>query len=178
MTVYVALLRGINVGGHNKLPMATLRALATGCGFTDVQTYIQSGNVVFGSRLGATKVATALHHAILAECAIDSRVVIRTGPDLVTVVAQNPFLERGADEKLQHVVFMYPESAPTLSGVDPQFYAPEEVEVIGPNAYLHTPNGVGQSKLATETTMRKLGIVGTVRNWRTVSTLAEMAAAR
>ena len=177
MTVYVALLRGINVGGHNKLPMATLRALATQCGFADVQTYIQSGNTVFSSRLGAAKVATTLHDAILAECGIDSRVVIRTGPDLAAVVVRNPFLVRGTDPKLHHVAFMYPESAPTLDAVDPQFYAPDEVEVVGPDAYLLTPNGVGQSKLATETTMRRLGIVGTVRNWRTVTTLAEMATA-
>lgn len=178
MTMYVALLRGINVGGHNTLPMATLRALATDCGFADVATYIQSGNVVFGSRLGAIKVATVLHDAILAECGIDSRVVLRTGPDLAAVVAHNPFLARGADAKLLHVLFMYPESTPTLKAVDPQFYAPDRIEVVGSNAYLHTPKGVGQSKLATETTMRKLGIVGTVRNWRTVTTLAEMAAAR
>ena len=102
---------------------------------------------------------------------------MRTGPDLAAVVAHNPFLARGADAKLLHVSFMYPESTATLKAVDPQFYAPDRIEVVGSNAYLHTPNGVGQSKLATETTMRKLGVVGTVRNWRTVTALADMAAA-
>jgi Uncharacterized protein conserved in bacteria len=177
VTVYVALLRGINVGGHNKLPMATLRATATGCGFGDVQTYIQSGNVVFTSRLGAVKAASTLHDAILAESGVDSRVVLRTAADLDAVVAKNPFLARGADEKLVHVSFMYPESTPTLAAVDAQIYAPDEVEVIGAHAYLHTPDGMGRSKLANESMMRKLGIQGTARNWRTVTTLAEMATA-
>ena len=177
MPLYVALLRGINVGGHNKLPMADLRATATECGFGDVQTYIQSGNVVFTSRLGAAKVATTLHDAILAESGVDSRVVVRTAADLDAVVADNPFLARGADDKLVHVCFLYEESTPTLDAVDPKTYAPEQVEVLGAHAYLHTPNGMGRSKLANETMMRKLGIQGTARNWRTVTTLAEMAAA-
>lgn len=177
MTVYVALLRGINVGGHNKLPMASLRAVASGCGFGDVQTYIQSGNVVFTSRLGPAKAATALRDAILAESGVDSRVVLRTASDLEAVAASNPFLARGVDAKLLHVSFMYEESTPTLNAVDAQVYAPDEVEVVGAHAYLHTPNGVGRSKLANDTMMKKLGIQGTARNWRTVTTLAEMAAA-
>ena len=177
MTVYVALLRGVNVGGHNRLPMATLRAVATGCGFGDVQTYIQSGNAVFTSRLGVAKVATTLHDAILAETGVDSRVVVRTAPDLATVVNDNPFLARGADEKMLHVVFLYEESTPTVEAVDAPQYAPDEVAVIGTHAFLHTPNGLGRSKIAAEPMIRKLGLHGTTRNWRTVTTLAEMAAA-
>lgn len=177
MTVYVALLRGINVGGHNKLAMADLRATATACGFGDVQTYIQSGNVVFTARLGAAKVATRFHDAILAESGVDSRVVLRTAADLGAIVADNPFLARGVDTKLVHVSFMYEESTPTLDAVDAKIYAPDEVEVLGAHAYLHTPDGMGQSKLANESMMRKLGIEGTARNWRTVTMLAEMAAA-
>lgn len=177
MTVYVALLRGVNVGGHNKLPMASLRASATECGFGEVETYIQSGNAVFTSRLGTAKVATSLHDAILAETGVDSRVAVRTAGDLANVVIDNPFLARGVDAKLLHVSFLYEESVPTLDAVDAPLYAPDEVEVIGAHAYLHTPNGLGRSKIATEPMIRKLGIQGTTRNWRTVTTLAEMAAA-
>ena len=177
MTVYVALLRGVNVGGNNKLPMATLRAVATECGFGDVQTYIQSGNAVLTSRSGAARVATALHDAILRETGVDSRVVIRTRAELEAIVVNNPFLARGADEKLVHVSFMYPESTATLAAVDASVYAPDEVAVIGADAFLHTPNGLGRSKIATESVIRKLGIQGTTRNWRTVTTLTEMAAA-
>lgn len=178
MTVCVALLRGINVGGHNKLPMASLRAIATECGFGDVQTYIQSGNVVFTSPLGAAKVAITLHDAILAETGVDARVVLRTAVDLANVVADNPFLARSADEKMLHVSFLYEQSTPTLAAVDAEVYSPDEVEVIDAHAYLHTPNGFGRSKLATESVIRKLGIQGTTRNWRTVTTLADMAATR
>ena len=175
MTMYVALLRGVNVGGHNKLPMAALRSLADGCGFTEVRTYIQSGNVVFSSRLGAAKVGVKLHDAILAECGIDTRVVLRTAADLATVVVKNSFLARGVDERLLHVAFLYEQSRPTLDAVDAAVYAPDELAVVDAHAYFHTPNGLGRSKLANETILRKLGILGTTRNWRTVTTLAEMA---
>ncbi len=176
MTVYVALLRGVNVGGRNKLPMATLRAVATGCGFGDVETYIQSGNAVFRSPLGAAKVETTLHDAILAATGVDSRVVLRTAAELPRVVIDNPFLARGADEKMLHVTFLYRGSTPMLDAVDAQLYAPDEVAVIGAHAYLHTPNGLGRSKIAAEPLIRKLGLHGTTRNWRTVTRLAEMAA--
>ena len=177
MTVYVALLRGVNVGGNRKLPMASLRAIATGCGFGDVQTYIQSGNVVFTSRRGAAKVASEFHDAILEHAGVDTRVVLRTAADLAEVVAGNPFLARGVDEKLLHVSFLYEESKPNLDAVDAQLYAPDEFEVIGAHAYVSVPSGLGRSKLANDTMLRKLGILGTTRNWRTVATLAEMAAA-
>lgn len=177
MTVYAALLRGINVGGHNKVPMAGLRAVATDCGFGDVATYIQSGNVVFTARPGAKKVAAALHDAILAEIGVDTRVVVRTGAQMHSIVERNPFLARGVDAKLLHVAFMYEESTPTLDAVDPQVYAPDEIAVDGSEAYVCVPNGLGRSKLANETILRKLGILGTTRNWRTVTKLAEMTAA-
>ncbi len=176
MTAYVALLRGVNVGGHRKLPMATLRAVASGCGFRDVATYIQSGNVVFTASLSAAKVASRLHGAIFAETDIDTQVVVRTAANLAAVVAQNPFLARGADEKLLHVTFLYADAMPTVDAVDPSVYAPDALELVGAHAYLHTPNGMGRSKLANDAMLRKLGLTGTTRNWRTCTTLAEMAA--
>lgn len=178
VTVYVALLRGINVGGRNKLPMADLRATAAGCDFGDVQTYIQSGNAVFTSGLGSAKVASTLHDAILAESGVDSRVVVRTAAEVVAVVAANPFLARGVDAKSLHVSFCFGPCDPAqVAAVDSSSYAPDDVELRGSDAYLHTPDGLGRSKIGAESMMRKLGIQGTVRNWRTVTTLAAMAAA-
>ena len=177
MTVYVALLRGLNVGGHNKLKMDALRAIAEGCGFGHVQTYIQSGNVVFSSRAGAAKVSSQLHDAILAESGIDSRVVVRTAAEIDGVLRDNPFLDRATVPKTLHVAFLYDEAVPTFDAVAPASYAPDEVVLGARDAYLLTPDGVGRSKLATESMMRKLGFQGTVRNWATVTTLAEMAAA-
>lgn len=177
MTVYVALLRGINVGGHNQLKMDRLRAIAAGCGYGNVQTYIQSGNVGFSSRAGAAKVATELHDAILASAGVDSRVVVRTAAEIHAVLRDNPFLDRDTDPKTLHVAFVYDDEVPTLYAVPAARYAPDEVVLGTRDAYLFTPNGVGRSKLANESMMRKLGIQGTVRNWATVTTLAEMTAA-
>ncbi len=175
MTTYVALLRGINVGGRT-LKMERLRAIATACGFDPVQTYIQSGNVVFGSRRSAARVSTELHDAVLATVGIDSEVVVRTADQLRGVLDANPWPDRISDPTKVSVCFLYPSSRPTVDAVEPSRYAPDEIEVVGANAYLSTPNGLGKSKLV-EPMMKQLGLQGTVRNWRTVVTLAEMAAA-
>ncbi len=178
MTAYVGLLRGVNVGGSKKVAMADLRTAAAGCGFEAVATYIQSGNVVFTSRKGAKRVASDLHDAILGDIGVDTRVVIRTAAQMHAVLAKNPFLARGVDSKLLHVVFLYEESTPTLDAVEPEVYAPDEITVAGTEAYVYVPNGLGRSKLGNDTVMRRLGVLGTTRNWRTCATLAEMAGAR
>jgi uncharacterized protein (DUF1697 family) len=174
VTVYVALLGGINVGGRT-LRMAALRATAERCGFEDVSTFIQSGNVIFRSRKGATAVTTALHDAILEDAGIDTRVATRTAAQLCTVVDANPFLDRSDDPTKLSVVFLFDGAAPTLSALDPSVYAPDEVNVIGQEAYLHTPNGMGKSKLVPAV-MKKLGLAGTTRNWRSTRKLAGIAA--
>ncbi|MBK5287749.1 MAG: DUF1697 domain-containing protein [Acidimicrobiia bacterium] len=175
MTTYVALLRGINVGGRT-LKMDALRTIAAGCGCAGVQTYIQSGNVVFTSRKGAARVGTELHDAILDGTGIDTTVVVRTAAQLQGVLDANPWPDRVTDPTKVSVGFLYDTSRPTLDAVDPATYAPDEVVVVGIDAYLSTPNGMGKSKLV-EPMMKRLGIQGTVRNWRTVMTLAEMATA-
>lgn len=174
MTTYVALLRGINVGGRT-LKMDVLRAAAEDCGFGAVQTYIQSGNVLFTSRKGARAVGTALHDAILAASGIDSRVVVRTAAQMAKIVTANPYPERISDPTKVSVCFLYDDAAPTPEAVEPDVYAPDEVTVVGHEAYLHTPNGMGRSKLL-EPVLKRLGVLGTVRNWRTTVKLAELAA--
>jgi uncharacterized protein (DUF1697 family) len=174
VTAYVGLLRGINVGGRT-LKMDALRAVAGECGFGAVQTYIQSGNVLFTSRLGAKQVGTQLHDAILEATGIDSRVVIRTAVQLDAVVGANPFADRVGDPTKVSVAFLYDDAVPTLDAVDRSVYAPDDVVVIGSDAYLHTPNGMGRSKLV-EPVMKRLGVLGTVRNWRTTVTLRDLAA--
>ena len=175
MTVYVALLGGINVGGRT-LKMDSLRATAERCGFDDVSTFIQSGNVIFRSRKGAKAVTAALHDAILEDAGIDTRIATRTAAQLQEVVGRNPFLDRSDDPTKLSVTFLFDSVTPTLSAVDPAVYAPDEVQVIGREAYLHTPNGMGRTKLVPAVA-KKLGLAGTARNWRTVTTLVEMAAA-
>ena len=173
MTAMAALLRGINVGGHGKLPMADLRAMAEGCGFSDVATYIQSGNLVFASGKKPPAAARALVEAIAEQSHVTTTVMIRTAAELAAVVADSPFLARGEDPDHLHVVFLGPKDTPPLSDDLPAF-APDEAIVVGSEIHLFTPNGLGRSKLAA-----KLGStrVGTARNWRTVTKLLEMVEA-
>ncbi len=175
MTVYVALLRGINVGGRS-LKMDALRELATRAGFDEVATYIQSGNVVLRSRLSAANVASTLHDAILDDAGVDTTVVVRTAEQLDAVVVGNPWPDRVADPTKVSVSFLYPECVPRVGDVDPEDYAPDEIVVRDADAYLSTPNGMGQSAFV-EPMLKRLGIQGTVRNWRSVTKLAELASA-
>ena len=178
MTVFVALLRGVNVGGRTKLAMADLRAAAEGCGYEQVRTYVQSGNVVFSAprRPSAAKVATTLRKAIAAGSTVDPEVVARTAAQMEQIVAGNPFADRGATDTDLHVVFLADDAKPAgLRDLDLERYAPEELAVVGHEVYLHLPGGMGRSKLGADLLRRK-DVVGTARNWRSVTTLARMAA--
>ena len=169
MTTWIGLLRGVNVGGKNKLPMADLRRIVTELGHTEVRTYIQSGNVLFDAKeKDATKLAIALRKAIEEETSIDCAVVLRTSKELAATVAKNPFPD---DCEHVHVVFM---ESPSEVAFDGAKYAPEEIAIVGRDVYLHLPNGVGRSKLAADVA-RKKQLSGTARNWRTIETLLEMA---
>jgi uncharacterized protein (DUF1697 family) len=178
VAVYVALLRGINVGGKGKVPMADLRALVEGCGFEDVATYIQSGNVVCTApgRRSADAVAGQLEEALAERYPFAPQVVVRTRRQLEAIVAGNPFIERGEDEAVQHVTCFPSSVKPTLE-VDLDRYAPEEAIARGHELYLHLPGGMGTSKLAADLA-RKHKANGTTRNWRTMQKLVELAAER
>ena len=173
VTVMVALLRGINVGGRGKLPMADLRAIATDLGYDDVATYIQSGNLVLSSRESAASVARDLAKAIAAAGHVSPAVMIRTRTQLAKLVRDNPFLTRGEDAGLQHVLFTEGPAKAALAGLDLRSYAPEEAIAVGHELYLFLPNGVGRSKLAVDVGRQK--VVGTMRSWRTVTTVLAMA---
>ncbi len=174
-TTYVALLRGVNLGAHNKVPMAALRSLVESLGHDDVQTYIQSGNVVFRSAAKRGELADDLETAIAGEFGVKTAVVLRTEQELGTTLAGNPFVAGGADEKALHVVFLG--SAPTRASaknLDPDRSPPDEFAVVGAEVFLHSPNGFGRSKLSVDWFERILGRPATIRNWRTVTKLAEL----
>jgi uncharacterized protein (DUF1697 family) len=172
MPTYAALLRGINVGGHNKVPMIQLKAVIESLGHTDVTTYIQSGNVVFTSRKNVTP--AALGRAIKDEFGFDITVVLRTSSELQRVVTDNPFAR--ADLKTVHVGFMASKpSAVAVRALDADQFAPEEFAIKGSNLYLHLPNGMGRTKLPAYLD-RKLKVPTTVRNWNTVLKLLELTA--
>jgi len=176
-TAHVALLRGINVGGKNGLPMQSLRALFADAGCSDVRTYIQSGNVIFrASPSLARRIPAVIEQAISDQFGLRVPVVTRTTAGLRDVVIGNPFLPRATDTATLHVAFLG--AKPTeaqVATLDPNRSPPDEFAVRGREIYLRLPNGVGRSKLTNAYLDSKLGTTSTLRNWRTVLRLAELA---
>jgi uncharacterized protein (DUF1697 family) len=171
----VALLRGVNVGGRSGLAMSDLRNITEAAGFAPVRTYIQSGNVVFGSRRSDTmSVAKALRAAIAQATSLDPDIAVRTRAELAAIVRGNPYLKRGADPAHLHVVFLTGATKAAKPKLELDCYAPESVTAKGRELYLLLPNGIGRSKLAADLA-RGEGATGTARNWRTVTKLLEMA---
>ena len=173
---YVALLRGVNVGGRNKLPMADLRdifAEAGGC--VAVQTYIQSGNVVYEAAQDmAERVPEIVTLAIRKRFDIETAVIVRSREELRQVADSNPF-DTSGDPRLLHVAFLQDTpGAESVTRLDPDRSPPDAFAVRGRNVYLHYPNGVARSKLTNEYLAAQLQTVSTTRNWRTVLTLLEM----
>jgi uncharacterized protein (DUF1697 family) len=176
-TSYVALLRGINVGGKNKLPMADLAAMFTAAGCSGVRTYIQSGNVVFEAPAAvAGAVSGEVGRAIEAGFGYRIPVILRTAEELGAVLRNNPFLAAGADPQTLHVTFLSAEPLPArVAALDPGRSPPDELVVQGREIYLRCPNGYGNTKLTNAYFDAKLAATTTVRNWQTVEKLAEMA---
>ena len=171
---WVALLRAVNLGGANKVPMAELRELLSGAGFGDVRTYIASGNVLLDGPRKRSTVAGELEHLIADAFQVKTTAVMRTPKELATVVAGHPF---GADTSQSHVVFLAerPDSraARELGAAD---HSPDRALLVGADVYLRYPAGVQGSRLSAARLERLLGTPGTHRNWRTVVALAELAA--
>jgi uncharacterized protein (DUF1697 family) len=170
----VALLRGVNVGGHGKLPMADLRVMAEELGYGDVATYVQSGNLVLSTSDGAAKVARDLAAAIEAGSSVAPAVMVRTRSQLAKVVRDSPFLARGEDEVHLHVLFVDGPATRCTKALDLDSYAPEEAIAVGKELHLLFPDGVGRSRLAVALGRPK-GTVATMRSWRTVTKLLAMA---
>lgn len=173
----VVLLRGVNVGGANRLPMAALRAALADVGFDDAQTYLQSGNVVVTGRdrAPAGGVAGAVRSCIAERFALDIAVVVRSAADMDGVVAANPFVAlEGVLPTQLHVGFLDRIPAPqAAASVDPDRAPPDRLELHGQELYAYCPNGLGRSKVFNGVE-RLLGAIVTVRNWNTVSRLRDM----
>lgn len=170
MPTHVALLRGINVGGRNKVAMADLREVVASLGYADVATYVQSGNVVFSA--DAPK-AGAIEAAVKERLGVSPAVVVLSRDELERVVARNPWPDE-PDGKHLHVVFSAgePDAAVVKAAVE-KFGGDDAARVVDGTLYLHTPNGLGRSKLAAELA-RRGPKDGTARNWTTVTKLLGM----
>jgi uncharacterized protein (DUF1697 family) len=176
--VHIALLRGINVGGKNQLPMKALAEMFATLGCSNVSTYIQSGNVVCEAHdVLAPKLPKAIEKAIGESYGYRIPIVMRTRDELVRVTTDNPFLLAGADPSKLFVMFLADApSAERIASLDPKRSPGDEFAIRGRDLYLFLPNGVGSSKITNAYLDSKLGTVSTGRNWRTVLKLAELSA--
>jgi uncharacterized protein (DUF1697 family) len=169
---YIALLRGVNVGGR-KVSMTDLRARFDTLGHTDVRTYIQSGNVVFTAQAGQpARVRAAIEAALANDFGFDITVLLRTPAELAQVVKRNPY---GTDA---YVTFLDGAADKTRrSAIDSAPFAPDEFKVHGQEVFVRCPNGYGRTKINNTFFERKLATKATTRNWNTVTTLLEWATA-
>jgi uncharacterized protein (DUF1697 family) len=174
---YVALLRGINVGGKNPLPMKELLALFAAAGCSDVRSYIASGNILFNAASSlAARIPELVGGRIEARFGFQVPLVLRTGAELAAVAKNNPFLQPGADVSRLMVMFLaHKPSARSVAALDPNRSPPDEAVVRGREIYLRCPNGFGRSKLSNSWFDSQLATMSTGRNWRTVLKLLELA---
>ncbi|HVT11380.1 MAG TPA: DUF1697 domain-containing protein [Fimbriimonadaceae bacterium] len=173
---YVALLRGINVGGKNILPMKDLAALFVEAGCAEVRTYIQSGNVLFRADPDVAEDAPEIVSAMILErFQIRSPIILRDLHSVETVIAGNPYLKEGVPPEEIGVLFLG--SVPEVESVaklDPARSAPDRFEVVGRDVYLHLATGFAKTKLTNDYFESRLRTPSTARNWRTVLKLREM----
>jgi uncharacterized protein (DUF1697 family) len=183
MTSFVALLRAVNVSGQNRLPMAELRELLSGIGLRDVQTYVQSGNVLFAAESDdAAAQAAIVHEAIAGEFGHDVTVIALSAAEMAGAASGNPFAATGVDDKTLHVTFLSsPVTATLFDALEPPAQ-PEELATLategslaGRVVYLHLPHGYGRTKLNNAYFERRLKTPATTRNWRTVLALAGLS---
>ena len=176
MTTWIAMLRGINVLGKNKLPMRDLAALLEGAGFKSVRTYIQSGNVVFRSARGTARTLSArIERLVFERFGFSPRVMVISAGEIAAAVRNNPFLEAQRNHKCLHLYFLSekPSKADlgSLSRIDA---GREEFSLKGGVFYLYTPDGFARSALRSRIE-RCLGVAATARNWRTTNELLKLS---
>lgn len=176
MTVVAALLRGVNVGGHQKLPSAMLKKACEAAGGTAVRTYLQSGNAVFRtSDRSAERVAEKLESALHDVAGFSVDVIVRTFAELQEIIERNPF-GSDADPRRLVVIFLGRAMAkPAFAALEKECAAGERIVNAGRELYAWFENGMGRSKLASCFTERKLGVTCTARNWNTVTALLRLA---
>ena len=177
MSVHIALVRGINVGGHAKLAMADLRELLTALGLREARTLLQSGNAVFaGGARGGAALETHLEKEMLQRLGMRAAFLVRSPAELADVIAHNPFPDE-AKRDLGHLIVMFLKSAPVADAVEALRAAvtgPEVIRAGGRHLYITYPDGMGRSKLTGAMIEKKLGMAGTARNWNTVLKLAAL----
>jgi uncharacterized protein (DUF1697 family) len=177
MQIYIAILRGVNVSGHKKLPMAELRELLAELKYRDIRTYIQSGNIVFGSDAKDSSVfAAQIAKKIKEKYGFDVPVLTRTVTEMKQALESNPFLkEKNTDPEKLHITFL--DEAPSKENFDKaNAYScePDRFHIHGREVYVYCPNGYGNTKLSNTFFENKLKVNATTRNLKTVRELVRM----
>jgi uncharacterized protein (DUF1697 family) len=172
----VVLLRGVNVGGRNKLVMPALRDALQAAGMESVLTYVQSGNVVLDSAAKPDALARACEKVIADEFKLDVGVVVRTRAELAKIVERNPLGDVAEQDKLYQVTFCSQKPAKAaLAKVAERAVEGERLLARGREIYAWFPHGVGRSKLAAQLSKQDLAVLATARNWTTVNKLLALA---
>jgi uncharacterized protein (DUF1697 family) len=179
MTVYVSMLRAVNVGGTSRIKMDALRALYESLGFQDVRTLLASGNVVFRSGIkDRGQLVKRIMQEIERKLGLHVEVILRTLAEIADIVERGPVLSPRADMAKLHVMFLADVPLAPAQAALAKWHKtaklPEMLEMRGPEIYLFYPNGVGRSKLTNAVIEAKLGTSGTARNWNTVTKLLEV----
>ena len=178
MTKYVSILRGINVGGNRKILMADLKSLFNKLGFSSVQTYIQSGNVIFDfdQKRSNADMEQKMQHAIAEIFGFDVPVIVRTAEEMKVSIANNPFWkEKDANIDRLHLTFLKElPSKEKLDKLKTLTFSPDRFEIIGKDAFIFCSAGYSDSKLTNQFLENKLGTSATTRNWKTVMKLHEL----
>jgi uncharacterized protein (DUF1697 family) len=178
MTTYIAVLRAINLGSHNKIAMSDLRAMLEKVGCEEPKTVVLSGNVVFKSAIGsAAKVEQLLEAASTKHLGVTTDYFVRTSSEWQAMIAANPF-PAAARTDPGHLVMMCLRDAPSpaqVKALQAAIKGPEMVKAKGKQAYFVYPDGIGRSKLTIKVIEKALGTTGTARNWNTVLKLGELA---
>jgi uncharacterized protein (DUF1697 family) len=172
----VALLRGINVGGNKPVDMTRLRGVLSDLGYTDVRTYLQSGNAVFTAGDRPADRAAGIEKAIAGEFGVDCRVIVRTARQLAAVMAADPLLDCLGNPSRHFVAFL--DGPPLREGIKrltDEDYGDDQLRIVDGHVYLWCPKGISSSRFARVNFDRILGAAVTMRNWNTVTKLAELA---
>jgi len=178
MTVVISMLRGVNVGGHNKIKMEALRALYESLKLRDAQTYVQSGNVIFRTdERDIARLTKRIEDGIERKFGFRPDVILRTAAEMRDVVARNPFAKRrGIEPGKLLVTFLASDPPAEVREKVRQIKCdPEELRIEGRELYIYFPNGMGRSKLSTAKLEKTMSTPGTGRNWNSVTKMLEMA---
>lgn len=178
METKIAILRGINVGGKRKILMADLKELMGNLGFQNIQTYIQSGNLIFNvnDKLENKEITQEIERAILKKFDFEVPVIVLSAEEIENAVANNPYYKAGADINKLHLTFLNEVPNKDKQEIAESFdYTPDQFEIIGRNAFIYCEDSYHKSKLTNDFFEKKLKVKATTRNWKTVLKLWELS---